>query len=88
MLKSLEISTPTSCLNKSQDNEPLFVLTARDVIAPHAVRQWAQLYAQLKTSGTRNMTNKERLKYNEAMAAALQMELWRTAPQNRQFVKT
>ena len=40
MLKRLEISTPTSCLNKCRDDERLFVLLARDPAAPVAIRAW------------------------------------------------
>ncbi len=79
MIKTLELTTPTSCLNKSADDEPLFVLTGRDAIAPMVVRQWAILYGRLRTGeGQRNLTFKQRNKFNEAMATAVLMELWRT----------
>lgn len=29
------------CLGKSQDDEPVFVLTARDIYAPGTIRHWA-----------------------------------------------
>lgn len=46
MLKRDEISNLTSCLNKSSDDEPLFVLCARDPLAPEVVRMWAKMYEQ------------------------------------------
>jgi hypothetical protein len=82
MIKSAELKGP-SCLTKSADDEPLFVLCARDVLAPHVVRQWAHLYAQMKTNGTRSMTAKEKKKYNDAMGAALMMELYQSCSRKR-----
>lgn len=40
MIKQLELSDPSSCLNRSQDDEPLFVLCARDQFAPFVVAEW------------------------------------------------
>ena len=42
MLKSDELSLPTSCLNKARANERLFVLLARDSAAPDTVRYWVR----------------------------------------------
>lgn len=33
---------PTSCWNKAQDDEPVFILLARDAAAPAAVRAWIE----------------------------------------------
>lgn len=41
MLKSEEIRDPRSCLNRATDNEPIFVLLARDQAAADTVRWWA-----------------------------------------------
>ena len=41
MLKVREIRDPTSCLNKAEDDELIFVLLERDPCAPYAVRSWA-----------------------------------------------
>jgi hypothetical protein len=41
MKKTEEIRTPTSCFNKARDDERMFVLLARDVCAPAAIRFWA-----------------------------------------------
>lgn len=40
MIKSKELSDPTSCLNKADDDELLFVLLGRDPAAAAAVRAW------------------------------------------------
>lgn len=67
MKKVDEISNPTSCLNKASDDEPLFVLRAHDRLAPATVRDWAH---RAKGLGVRQE------KVNDAMEAALQMEIW------------
>ena len=43
MIKHLELSTPTSCLNKAAQDEPVFVLRAKDPLAARIVRIWATL---------------------------------------------
>lgn len=40
MIKKLELSTPTSCINKAADDEPVFVLRAMDKAAPAAIAAW------------------------------------------------
>lgn len=40
MKKLLELSEPTSCLNKAGDDEIIFVLLSRDPAAPHAIAAW------------------------------------------------
>ena len=47
MEKQKEIADPESCLGRSKDDEPIFVLCARDVIAPGLVREWAR-YAKAR----------------------------------------
>ena len=42
MLKTKELSDPTSCLNTARDNERLFVLLARDIAAPDTIRYWVR----------------------------------------------
>ncbi len=68
MIKEREISTPTSCLNKAKDDEPIFVLRANDPLAPAVVACWAALAAQ----GLH-----EEWKVKEALALAQQMRDWR-----------
>lgn len=43
MTKRELIEDPQSCLNKTGDDEPVFLLRARDVLAPKVVRLWATL---------------------------------------------
>lgn len=40
MLKHLEVSSPTSCLNKAHEEEPVFVLRAKDKAAPDTLKAW------------------------------------------------
>lgn len=40
MIKSKELTDPTSCLNKARPDELIFVLLARDVAASTTVRTW------------------------------------------------
>jgi hypothetical protein len=77
MIKTLELKG-SSCLTESADDEVLFVLCARDPIAPLVVQYWVQMYSQLKTGGKRNLTSKEAKKCKDAMSIAQQMYLWRT----------
>lgn len=60
------------CYAKAEDDEPMFVLLARDPAAPHAVRQWAY--------GERDFGDKSEdhvRKVREAFECATAMELWR-----------
>jgi hypothetical protein len=47
MIKKDEIADPHSCLNKSADGEPLFVLCARDPYAADLVDLWADRYIRI-----------------------------------------
>lgn len=40
MIKEHEVGTPSSCLNRAQRGEMLFVLLARDPASPVAIRAW------------------------------------------------
>lgn len=40
MRKTEEVENPNSCLNKAQDDEPLFVLLGRDKAATATIRFW------------------------------------------------
>lgn len=41
--KAENVDDLTSCLNRAESDEPIFVLRAHDVLAPGIVRQWARL---------------------------------------------
>ena len=43
MIKRDELADPRSCLNKADDDEPLFVLRGSDPAAADIVRAWATL---------------------------------------------
>ena len=67
MLKRAELATPTSCLNKAAPDEPIFVLRAKDVLAPMTIRHWATMAYQ----------EHEPEKLKEALSLADQMDQWR-----------
>lgn len=60
----------TGCLAKAADDEPLFILRAKDMVAPGVVRVWVH-YA--RASGT------PEAKLSEALALAERMEQWQKA---------
>jgi hypothetical protein len=43
MLKKDELTKPNSCLNKARPDERIFVLLARDKVAPVVIREWCRL---------------------------------------------
>ena len=43
MIKSKELSDPQSCMGRARQDEMTFVLLARDVAAPGAIREWCRL---------------------------------------------
>lgn len=67
MQKNQELATPSSCLNKAADDEPIFVLRANDPIAPAVVRFWAAMAEGVH----------EEVKRREAWKLAEQMGRWK-----------
>jgi hypothetical protein len=59
------------CLGRSQDDEPIFILVARDRTSSKTVRQWVQ---NAKDAGCTNEA-----KLEEALALAFEMDKWREA---------
>lgn len=43
MIKNQELLDPKSCLNKAAPDEPIFVLRAKDKLAPQTIRHWATM---------------------------------------------
>lgn len=84
MMKKEEIKNPDSCLNRSEDEEFVFVLTSRDVCAPLAIRAWIE--ARLVTG--KNKSTDQQLR--EASIIATSMEIQReyraSLKQNRNCV--
>ena len=69
MLKQDELTRRGSCLNKALSDEPLFILRAKDSIAPVIVRLWARFAAIFGAH--------EGWKIQEALKIAEQMKTWR-----------
>lgn len=66
MRKDKELATPTSCLNKAANDEPVFVLRAKDPHAASAVEYWAKqaeasgLHAPAKCAEARQLASEMR----------------------------
>lgn len=67
-IKAKEMTDPNSCLNRSDPEEPLFILRGQDIRAPGIVRVWAVEFA------TRH--GFDHPKYVEAIKVADAMEAW------------
>jgi hypothetical protein len=67
------------CYAKASDDEPLFVLLARDRSAPAIVRAWAEAFRHQceRDNPSTEMTSAEAEKYDEALDCANAMEAWR-----------
>jgi hypothetical protein len=70
MLKCDEVNDPRSCLNRAEEDEPIFVLRAHDELAPLVVLYWAQLASGLTHHGPSQIA--------EALEEAEAMRKWRT----------
>lgn len=86
MLKRDELSDAGSCLNKAEDNEPLFVLRANDPLAPAIVSMWARDYI-VEKGGWGNMSDNQKKKYTEAMDCAGHMRIWQMHKHKRGTVR-
>ncbi len=69
MRKLQEIENPESCLNRAEDDEPLFVIRAKDKVSASAVRTWAE-WAEMTGVHPPDQIQ-------EARAIAEDMENWR-----------
>ena len=78
MIKKDEFATPTSCLNKAHDDEPIFVLRANDEFASGIVRLWAERYRTAKLNEQGSLSTVQQNKYHEARNLADKMEVWKT----------
>ena len=70
MLKRQEIADPASCLNRAADDEPIFVLRARDPLAAKLVEDWA---ARAVLAGLHEEKAQAAFRFAQAMRA------WREA---------
>lgn len=85
--KREELENPDGCLGKAADEEPIFILRGKDMIAPFLVRQWARHYAMLNSDAVNVGTELKPdirmqvrqacvAKHNEALALADRMDKW------------
>ena len=73
MIRTSELGDPTSCLNRAADDEPLFVLRAKDRCAPGAIRAWCAA----RVIKGKNTEDDQQIR--QALAIAEAMETWRGA---------
>jgi hypothetical protein len=74
MLKAMELKDPNSCLNRAEDDEPIFVIRANDELAPSIVRNWCAHYMVSKGDA---ITAQQQIKLQEAMDISYAMKLWK-----------
>lgn len=70
------------CLGRSQDDEPVFVIVARDVTAAETVRAWAGAYVNAAiTGGVTTLADGCPFvaKARDAIGIAAEMDAWREA---------
>lgn len=71
--KKEELANPNGCLGKAADDEPIFVLRAKDALAPLVVRMWAEL---AEYHGQPAENNAFTAKLEEARELANKMIMW------------
>ena len=74
MIKSEELTNPSSCMSRANLDEMTFVLLARDIAAPRTIREWVRL----RIFYGKNEINDAQIQ--EALACAEKMEQQRNKP--------
>ncbi len=69
MTKAEEISNPSSTWNKIADDEPVFILRARDCLAPKTIVWWCARLREIAGFGSQN-------KIDEAMSLRAAMHAY------------
>ena len=64
-----EATSPSSCINKAQENEMVFVLLSRDKAAPEAIRAWVRTRIEI------GLNNRTDYQITEALNTANTMEI-------------
>lgn len=70
MIKKDEASKSNSCFNRAKDDEPVFVILARDVTAPYVINSW--INRRLATGKNKSKDKQIR----EARELAVEAENW------------
>lgn len=71
MLKRYELTDPTSCMSRADDDEMTFVLLSRDAAAPTAIRAWIKERIRLE----KNAVNDDQIQEAERCALAMEGQL-------------
>ena len=76
------------CYSNALNDEPMFVLLARDEKSPSIVRYWAQKYKEEKEKASikKRLTVEQYKKFNEALDCADAMDTWRNNWRNLKAV--
>lgn len=69
-------ATGRGCLGKAADDEPVFVLRAKDRFAPQLVEEWASKVETATHNTISDEADRSRLKIKEARALAHTMRAW------------
>lgn len=69
MKKHLEISNPSSCLNRARAEELIFVIRAHDIASPHTVRRWARKRIKLGKNSWSDPQIREALEWADTVEA-------------------
>lgn len=76
MLKKNEVADPNSCINRAEDDEPVFVIRANDPLMPKVVQFWANEYQQMKLTLSGVLSEAQYQKFQEALQIADQAREW------------
>lgn len=71
----LALQEGRGCLGRSADDEPVFILVARDKFASRMVREWADL-VEMEAKRTAELTATRKAKIAEARTLAMKMDAW------------
>lgn len=75
MIKREELTNPHSCMSRAKDGEMTFVLLSRDIVAPDAIRYWAEQRI------ARGKNQRGDAQISEAFECARRMEHQRNNPE-------
>lgn len=76
MTKTTVLTDPNSCINRAEDDEPVFVLRANDPLMPKVVQFWANEYQQMKLALNGVLSDEQYQKFQEALQIADDARNW------------
>lgn len=76
LIEQIQNGTLDSFLKNTADDEPIFILVARDNLSGDAVRSWADRL-EVRANADPDLVGQRRAKVADARRQALQMDEWR-----------